>query len=150
MVLATACFLVGRLAWENAGKTQEISFARVAEAQDTQMDRLVQRYIDQYGDLECSDFDNRQQAQAVFKLDQIIFGDALDSDVNGLAGDEEDFVAERNSKRDSKGDIFEERSSKAALLKAGGPEEGAPVPLMPDGACPKEYPAEKNGACYLI
>jgi hypothetical protein len=34
-----------------------------------------------------------------------------------------------------------------ALLKAGGPTDG-PVPFMPDGNCPKEFPNEHNGACY--
>ncbi len=33
------------------------------------------------------------------------------------------------------------------LLKAGGPAEG-PVPLMPGGKCPPEYPVLKDGACY--
>ena len=34
-----------------------------------------------------------------------------------------------------------------ALLQAGGPESG-PVPRMPDGGCPVEYPVKKGGACY--
>lgn len=33
------------------------------------------------------------------------------------------------------------------LLKAGGPEEG-PVPTMPDGECPPEFPTKQDGACY--
>ena len=33
------------------------------------------------------------------------------------------------------------------LLKAGGPDEDRPVPVMPDGSCPAEYPIEENGAC---
>jgi hypothetical protein len=33
------------------------------------------------------------------------------------------------------------------LFKAGGPTSG-PVPLMPDGSCPAEYPVRQNGACY--
>jgi hypothetical protein len=33
------------------------------------------------------------------------------------------------------------------LLKAGGPEEG-PVPAMPDGECPPEFPTKQDGACY--
>jgi hypothetical protein len=33
------------------------------------------------------------------------------------------------------------------LLEAGGPENG-PVPLMPDGGCPKEYPIKRADACY--
>jgi hypothetical protein len=33
------------------------------------------------------------------------------------------------------------------LFNAGGPSNG-PVPLMPDGGCPPEFPTEQNGACY--
>jgi hypothetical protein len=32
------------------------------------------------------------------------------------------------------------------MLKSGGPADG-PVPLMPDGKCPSEYPVRKHGAC---
>lgn len=33
------------------------------------------------------------------------------------------------------------------LMNAGGPTTG-PVPHMPDGRCPKEFPQEWSGACY--
>ena len=33
------------------------------------------------------------------------------------------------------------------ILDSGGPADG-PVPLMPDGECPSEYPVRKDGACY--
>jgi len=33
------------------------------------------------------------------------------------------------------------------ILDSGGPKHG-PVPLMPDGACPAEYPAERADLCY--
>ena len=33
------------------------------------------------------------------------------------------------------------------LFKAGGPR-GGPVPLMPGGECPSEYPVKRDGACY--
>jgi hypothetical protein len=33
------------------------------------------------------------------------------------------------------------------MLNSGGPARG-PVPLMPDGRCPSEYPVRKGGACY--
>ena len=33
------------------------------------------------------------------------------------------------------------------LIESGGPESG-PVPLMPGGGCPEEFPVEKGGACY--
>jgi hypothetical protein len=34
-----------------------------------------------------------------------------------------------------------------SLLEAGGPTSG-PVPLMPDGGCPREFPTMRHGACY--
>jgi hypothetical protein len=33
------------------------------------------------------------------------------------------------------------------LFSSGGPTNG-PVPLMPDGGCPKEFPAKHGGLCY--
>ena len=33
------------------------------------------------------------------------------------------------------------------LMGAGGPAEG-PVPVMPAGNCPREFPAKKDNACY--
>ena len=33
------------------------------------------------------------------------------------------------------------------LLQGGGPSSG-PVPLMPDGSCPIEYPVKQNEACF--
>ena len=33
------------------------------------------------------------------------------------------------------------------LFESGGPEDG-PVPLMPGGGCPEEFPVEKSGGCY--
>jgi hypothetical protein len=33
------------------------------------------------------------------------------------------------------------------ILNSGGPKNG-PVPLMPDGGCPAEFPAERAGLCY--
>jgi hypothetical protein len=33
------------------------------------------------------------------------------------------------------------------LLDAGGPSSG-PLPLMPSGGCPREFPIKRDGACY--
>jgi hypothetical protein len=33
------------------------------------------------------------------------------------------------------------------LFDSGGPENG-PVPLMPDGGCPVEYPTQRGDLCY--
>jgi hypothetical protein len=39
------------------------------------------------------------------------------------------------------------QSNKSRLLEAGGPTSG-PVPVIPGGGCPEEYPVERSGACY--
>jgi hypothetical protein len=159
--------IVGRLAWESgsmAGKAEETSTQRIAQSSNSQSDgtrsygtsqspgsqsldnnndngnanrdeadQRVQQLQQKYGDVQCTDFENQREAQDVFELDQILFGDELDSNVNGIACDE--------------GDFFNEQSSGDSLLQAGGPNEG-PLPLMPGGGCPREYPLEVSRACY--
>ena len=56
------------------------------------------------------------------------------SDINGIACDEEDFFNRQNN-------------SSQSLLEAGGPGDG-PVPPIPNGGCPKEFPLQKGEACY--
>jgi hypothetical protein len=34
-----------------------------------------------------------------------------------------------------------------SLLEAGGPTSG-PLPLMPDGGCPREFPSKRGNLCY--
>jgi hypothetical protein len=160
VVLVMAGIVVGRLAWESgsmADKAEEISAQRVAQSSESQSDGVrpddssqdpgsqngnvnrdeadqkVQQLQEQYGDVQCTNFESQQEAQEVFELDQILFGDELDEDVNGIACDEGDFFSNQNS-----GD---------SLLQAGGPDDG-PLPLMPGGGCPREYPLEVSGACY--
>jgi hypothetical protein len=160
VVIALAFVMAGRVAWETreAGeaKDAEIYVARAAQVEDgggrpggspaqdpvpvseddQGAEQRVQQLLDRYGsNVECTDFENRQQAQEVFELDQILFGDALDSDINGTACDEEDFFFSRQN------------NSRQSLLEAGGPEEG-PVPPIPNGGCPKEFPLQKDEACH--
>ncbi len=162
VVVVMVWVVVGRLAWDSgstANKVEKISAQRVAQSpgsqrdsapsggssqakdnnssEDTsrdQADQRVQQLQEQYGDVQCTDFESQREAQEVFELDQILFGDELDSDVNGIACDE--------------GNLFSNRSSEDSLLRAGGTDDG-PLPLMPGGGCPKEYPLEVSGACYF-
>lgn len=39
------------------------------------------------------------------------------------------------------------RDERRKLLEAGGPDQG-PVPPMPGGGCPAEFPVEQGNACY--
>ncbi|MGH3086199.1 MAG: hypothetical protein ACRDSJ_02625 [Rubrobacteraceae bacterium] len=43
--------------------------------------------------------------------------------------------------------VEEQYDNKGSLLEAGGPSEG-PVPLMPDGECPAEFPVNEGSGCY--
>ena len=157
VLIAMASVMAGRVAWEASEATEtRISVARAAQVEDedggkrlggspaqgpaptgksTQdADQRIQQLLDRYGnDVQCTDFEDRQQAQEVFEADQIIFGDALDSDINGAACDEGGFFGRQND-------------SSQRLLEAGGPEN-APVPLMPSGGCPKEFPLQKGEIC---
>lgn len=40
-------------------------------------------------------------------------------------------------------------AGKGSLLEAGGPSEG-PVPRMPDGGCPAEFPMEGPDGCHAV
>lgn len=40
-----------------------------------------------------------------------------------------------------------ENNQQGTLMEAGGPTAG-PVPVMPGGRCPEEYPVDRSGACY--
>ncbi len=39
------------------------------------------------------------------------------------------------------------RPGDGTLMNAGGPATG-PIPLMPGGECPVEFPVQSGGACY--
>lgn len=142
VVLATACLLAGRVAWEvgDASSTglkanQKISTARVAQSDNLQKEGgAAQKGGAPSGDVQCSDFETQEQAQSVFEQDEILYGDALDSNINGIACDEGNF-------------FDDERNPRGDLLKAGGPAAG-PVPVMAGGVCPKEFPLENRDGCY--
>ena len=126
IVLVTLCFLVGRVAWElvaDEKRAERISFAQAAQPSGGG------------AGVQCSDFETRQQAQSVFEQDEILYGDALDANINGVACDEGNFF---DSGQNPRGD----------LLEAGGPTQG-PVPNLPNGGCPKEFPIDREGACYV-
>ena len=48
---------------------------------DQDADQLIQQLLDRYSNnVQCRDFVNCQEVQEAFESDQILFGDALDSD----------------------------------------------------------------------
>jgi hypothetical protein len=88
-------------------------------------------------------------------LDQGVPGASrLDPDGNGIACDEllsagggQSASAGRASPQpsiDRGGQLLNRYGN---LLEAGGPTS-SPLPLMPDGGCPREFPTMRDGACY--
>jgi hypothetical protein len=105
----------------------------------------------QSNDLDCADFPNQAAAQANL--------DANPSDPNNLDADHDsqacedfDFGSGSSSTNNAAQNQYQDNSTNqdtgnGDLFNAGGPGSG-PVPLMPDGSCPAEYPVKSNGACY--
>ena len=78
----------------------------------------------------------------------------LDPDGNGIACDElrsadggQSASAGRASPRPSVDGGSQLLNRYGNLLEAGGLSSG-PVPPMPNGGCPREFPTMQNGACY--
>ena len=95
------------------------------------------------------------QAYVQRLLDQGVPGASrLDPDGNGIACDElrnasggQSASAGRASPQPSVDGGSQLLNRYGNLLKAGGPSSG-PLPLMPDGGCPREFPTMRDGACY--
>ncbi len=78
--------------------------------------------------------------------------DDLDEDLDDPGNqdedpDEQDEEADNPRDRSSDEDRRGDRESRRRLLEAGGPEDG-PVPALPGGGCPAEFPVEQGNACY--
>ena len=95
------------------------------------------------------------QAYVQRLLDQGVPGASrLDPDGNGIACDE--LLSAGGGQSASVGSVAPQPSVDGGsqllnrygnLLEAGGPTSG-PLPLMPDGGCPREFPTMRDGACY--
>jgi hypothetical protein len=94
------------------------------------------------------------QAYVQRLLDQGVLGASrLDPDGNGIACDElqsagggQSASAGRASPQPSVDGDSQLLNRYGNLLEAGGPSSG-PVPLMPDGGCPREFPTMRDGVC---
>jgi hypothetical protein len=118
---------------------------------------------------DCASFGSQQAAQAELERDPSDPND-LDPDGNGRACDDYDYgTSTTNSTSQSSPSPSTASPSSPSpsspstsspshspkprpqgdrnLLDAGGPTNG-PVPLMPGGGCPSEFPAKHNNLCY--
>ncbi len=94
-------------------------------------------------------YDSQQQAQQNFNSDPGSFAD-LDSDKDGIACELLTFDGrdEKTPPSDERTPPSDSSNESGTLLEAGGLPQG-PVPLMPDGGCPEEFPVERASACHM-
>ncbi len=123
---------------------------------------------DQY---DCASFGSQESAQAELERD-LSDPNNLDPDANGQACDDYNYggggddstvaataeasasasasasaISASEDQYDSSAGIDQYDASVGSLFDSGGSTGGA-VPLMPDGSCPAEFPAKRDGACY--
>lgn len=102
------------------------------------------------GDLDCANFPNQAAAQAEFDRDP--------SDPNGLDADDDEEACEDfdYGKGGGGGGVADDQydngttptaSGNDDLMDAGGPAS-SPVPTIPGGGCPTDFPVGRDGACF--
>src|SRR5215208_4121733 len=129
LVLAALVFACGftlRVAWESLEEPSEAQAQSPAE-----------------GDLyDCEDFATSAEAQA-----QLLPGDpyGLDADNDGTACDE--LGGGGSASASASASASPVAAGDRNLFDSGGRKNG-PVPLMPDGGCPAEYPVQRGNVCY--
>ena len=74
-------------------------------------------------------------------------GNGIACDHSGSAGGGQSASAGSPSPQPSVDGGSQLLNRRGNLLDAGGPTSG-PLPLMPDGGCPREFPTKRDGACY--
>ena len=94
-------------------------------------------------DLDCANFVTQEEAQEELERDPFD-PNVLDADDDGEAC-EESFGGGGDGQYDNPTSTSDPGAT--PLLESGGPQDG-PVPAMPGGGCPEEFPVERNGACW--
>lgn len=74
-------------------------------------------------------------------------GDQNESDQKTDPGSSQNRPGNQANPDDTQNPLEDRADNQERLLEAGGPVSG-PVPLMPDGGCPEEFPMQRDGACY--
>jgi hypothetical protein len=105
---------------------------------------------DQY---DCASFGSQESAQTELETD-LSDPNNLDPDANGIACEDYDYgtgTTTTTAAQDQYGGAadtqYQRDLGNGDLFISGGPSSG-PVPLMPGGGCPPQFPTEQDGACY--
>jgi hypothetical protein len=132
---------------------------------------LVPRASAQEEGLDCDDFASQAQAQEELRRD-LTDPNGLDPDADGEACEEYPYPADETTRYETTRPIPAETTTATTqyqppppvtvaeppvedlpveeppLFASGGPPGDGPAPLMPNGACPPEYPVEKGDGCH--
>ena len=152
-VVAVALVLTGafglRLGWELLeAPTDPASISTAPVYSETVSPAVESAQSDGTGggggtDLDCDDFASQQEAQAALDADPSDPNN-IDQDGNGLPCEDANLPDDSSTSQDGP----QNSGQQDDLLSSGGPALG-PIPMMPGGRCPEEYPVERNGACYV-
>ena len=131
-VLVLASGFTLRVAWDELANPTTPAFAQT----------------DQY---DCASFGSQESAQTELDRDSSDPSN-LDPDGNGIACEDYDYGVGTTSAAGDQygsaaGDQYQQDLGSGDLFNSGGSSIG-PVPLMPDGGCPSQVRAERDGACY--
>ena len=152
LILLVGCALTARVTWQLAGDSAAPALidASFASSHGGGLGaELAQAGTSDGGDgaanLDCEDFSSQQEAEAALNADPSDPNN-IDQNGNGIPCEGENLpdASQGPSGQLTTGAQYQ---GDASLMNAGGPLKG-PVPLMPDGSCPKEYPVERSGACF--
>lgn len=128
ILMILACGFTGRVAWaylEFGDDSKEISAANAASAEVAQVE-LAQADTSDGSDITVNEEDSQS------------------------AGSEDDSADDGQYGDGSQDQYDDEKGNSGDLLEAGGSpvSRDGPVPLMPDGQCPVEFPNERPDGCY--
>ena len=151
LILLIGGALIARVTWELAGDPAaeapiDASFASSrGGGLGTELAQADTTGGDGAADLDCEDFSSQQEAEATLNADPSDPNN-IDEDGDGVPCEGENLpdASQGPGGQQTTGALYQ---GDASLMNAGGPPKG-PVPLMPGGNCPKEYPVERSGACY--
>jgi hypothetical protein len=136
LVLAALVFASGfmlRVAWEQLAHPTTPALAQSVAQSVAEGDRY-----------DCEDFTYQEEAQRVYDQDPSDpYG--LDGQIGEAFEGIQGVACEELPSRGSAGTTGP--TTDPTRIDSGGANSG-PLPLMPDGSCPKEFPVKRGGACY--
>ena len=150
LVLVLACGFTARMGWSYAvggDDSGRIEVSRIANAQEKESDTTSPGREQNSDDVSTSS----SKASSKDSSGDVEISPSGSSSSGASSDDSSDDGTRSQS---ASGSQYEAATGDDAqyddgdgLMNAGGPD-GGPVPEMPDGSCPVEFPVRGSGACY--